>query len=335
MNLIRPKPERIVPIIAGLLLCVTAWSQSAPEITARFANPRLNDQHNSLTLDVELQSAQPGQSLFGMNVRFFYDASVLKFHAFGDFQGGYGVLGEAPAALKGNASSGYLLFHLEKAAAYVNSAVQLLNNSSPVVISQEGWTRLFSVSFDIPEGLDQSEEICPSLIWDLKDKPGKGGFFKGEDGLVITVVNQDPGEKVESKAARVSAKPFNWAYSAGAEAYPYGAPAPEVCFTLTDLLSSDLPLPGNAGGFKLYQNQPNPFTEITDIGFVLPEASSAVLHVFDAAGRTVKRVEGQFSAGFNSVRFKKADLESNAASVLFYRLETADFTSPVKKMSIF
>ncbi|MBL7774521.1 MAG: T9SS type A sorting domain-containing protein [Saprospiraceae bacterium] len=82
-------------------------------------------------------------------------------------------------------------------------------------------------------------------------------------------------------------------------------------------------------GFELYQNQPNPWTNKTQIGFYLPEATEATLTIFDEAGRTVFTQTGDFSKGYNAIAIERALV--NTTGVLFYKLETAT-DSAVKKM---
>ena len=84
-----------------------------------------------------------------------------------------------------------------------------------------------------------------------------------------------------------------------------------------------------AGGFELYQNTPNPFTHSTNIGFWLPEATSATLTISDVQGKVVYLVKGEFAKGFNQVELKRSDLP--ASGVLYYRLETAT-DAAVRKM---
>ena len=86
-----------------------------------------------------------------------------------------------------------------------------------------------------------------------------------------------------------------------------------------------------AGNFQLLQNQPNPFNGKTVIGFVLPEASNATLTIFDATGRTLKVVKGDFAKGYNEVVVEKSEL--NTVGILSYRL-TSDKFSATKQMII-
>ncbi|AEE48224.1 GEVED domain-containing protein [Haliscomenobacter hydrossis] len=79
----------------------------------------------------------------------------------------------------------------------------------------------------------------------------------------------------------------------------------------------------------LRQNTPNPFHDETLVGFYLPKAAKAVLTIRDTKGSLVYRTEGNFVKGENKVILKQADLR--ASGVLYYTLETADFTD-TKKM---
>ena len=84
-------------------------------------------------------------------------------------------------------------------------------------------------------------------------------------------------------------------------------------------------------GFQLYQNAPNPFDEATKIGFTIPKNCAAKLSIYDAAGRSLKTIEGNYPAGFNEIIIQKSDL--NATGILFYRLDTPTHCA-VKKMVI-
>lgn len=84
-----------------------------------------------------------------------------------------------------------------------------------------------------------------------------------------------------------------------------------------------------SGGFQLYQNQPNPFRESTNVGFTLPEHTEATLTIYDMDGRILKTFHQSFEKGFNQVEVNRSDLQSSG--VVYYKLETPDRTA-VKKM---
>lgn len=72
--------------------------------------------------------------------------------------------------------------------------------------------------------------------------------------------------------------------------------------------------------FVLYQNQPNPFNDLTTIGFRLPESTRATLRIYNASGQLVKTVVGSFDKGYNEVGFRRG--EFGASGVYYYELET-------------
>jgi hypothetical protein len=108
-----------------------------------------------------------------------------------------------------------------------------------------------------------------------------------------------------------------------AEAYNSADQVHEVSLSFTNGLVET--------GFALYQNEPNPFKEVTQVGFNLPEAMSATLTVYDVTGKVLKIVEGDYVKGYNQVSLKKADMK--VTGVLYYQLDTEAFTA-TKKMIV-
>jgi len=166
-----------------------------PVVKARFANPQFEEKSGTYRLDVEFQSDQPGLELYGVNVRFLFDNALLQFRSFGDFTGNYSSLAK-PQVITGEASSGGV-FGFRGEAGFVNGAVQLKNQTTPVRLNSTEWTRLFSATFQVldPDIFLTADESLPFLVWDLK-APEEGGFMNGDDGLVITAV--DPSPKMDS-----------------------------------------------------------------------------------------------------------------------------------------
>jgi hypothetical protein len=74
------------------------------------------------------------------------------------------------------------------------------------------------------------------------------------------------------------------------------------------------------GEFELYQNEPNPFRDVTFIGFNLPERTTATLKVYDVTGKVVKVVTGEFHKGYNQINLTRAEVQGNGT--LFYQLDT-------------
>lgn len=85
----------------------------------------------------------------------------------------------------------------------------------------------------------------------------------------------------------------------------------------------------NASAFVLYQNTPNPFKDETTIGFSLPEATKVNLKIYDATGRVLKLVNGDFAKGYHEVNISKTEL--SGAGILYYQLYTNEHTA-TKKM---
>ncbi len=71
--------------------------------------------------------------------------------------------------------------------------------------------------------------------------------------------------------------------------------------------------------FTLLQNQPNPFSDVTNIRFELPRSGIASLKVYDIQGRLLYANSNEYAKGFNTITIRKDDL--NATGELFYQLE--------------
>lgn len=93
-----------------------------------------------------------------------------------------------------------------------------------------------------------------------------------------------------------------------------------------------LTLSAAEGAVELAQNDPNPFSDYTNIRFALPEAGMAKISIFDVTGKQVHAVERYFEAGWNQVQINAADLD-NFSGVAYYSLESGD-TIISKKMVI-
>jgi hypothetical protein len=81
--------------------------------------------------------------------------------------------------------------------------------------------------------------------------------------------------------------------------------------------------------YALYQNTPNPFNESTKVSFTMAAAADATLTVYDVTGKVLVVRELDAKKGYNEVSFTSEDL--NAVGVLYYQLDTDDF-SATKKM---
>ena len=83
--------------------------------------------------------------------------------------------------------------------------------------------------------------------------------------------------------------------------------------------------------FALHQNEPNPFSSTTEIGFVMPQEADATMTVYDVTGKVITVVHGNYPEGYNTIELSKSDL--GASGVLYYQLDSGDFTA-TKKMII-
>lgn len=77
-------------------------------------------------------------------------------------------------------------------------------------------------------------------------------------------------------------------------------------------------------GYSLHQNMPNPFQNITKIGFELPEAMDAEVIIHDHLGRVIDRISGYYDRGYNQVVWNRANAQSG---VYYYTLKTKDYTA--------
>jgi hypothetical protein len=87
-----------------------------------------------------------------------------------------------------------------------------------------------------------------------------------------------------------------------------------------------------ATGFDLLQNRPNPFSDRTTIGFILPEACDAQLRVFDISGRELWRSDKSYPAGYNEEVLRLNEID--ATGMLYYELTTPQGKQTRKMMAV-
>ncbi len=109
-----------------------------------------------------------------------------------------------------------------------------------------------------------------------------------------------------------------------AEAYNYNQEAMQMLLQFVEedgssKLESD---------FRLYQNYPNPFSDYTKIGFVMPKNGMANLSIYSVSGRMVYNYQGEFARGYNEIELSSEVL--NAHGIYYFRLETDEFNSTRK-----
>ncbi|WP_353480649.1 T9SS type A sorting domain-containing protein, partial [Haliscomenobacter sp.] len=83
--------------------------------------------------------------------------------------------------------------------------------------------------------------------------------------------------------------------------------------------------------FELYQNIPNPFQDATSIRFYLPEATDGHLLIFDAAGRLLQDLKGNYQRGLNQIDLEVLQLP---AGVLYYTFRSTRYTATKKMQRI-
>jgi hypothetical protein len=82
---------------------------------------------------------------------------------------------------------------------------------------------------------------------------------------------------------------------------------------------------------ELYQNEPNPFTEQTVIGFDLAESAKATMTIFDVTGKMMMKRNIEGVKGYNT--FNVTAKELGASGLMYYTLECGEFTA-TKKMIV-
>jgi len=98
-----------------------------------------------------------------------------------------------------------------------------------------------------------------------------------------------------------------------------------------EINSIDLDFRNDVSSYTLYQNEPNPFSTTTVIGFDLPEASNYKLTLYDVTGKELMIYNNNGNTGYNKVEISTKDI--NSTGVLYYRLESGDYTA-TKKMIV-
>ncbi len=79
---------------------------------------------------------------------------------------------------------------------------------------------------------------------------------------------------------------------------------------------------------ELYQNYPNPFNDYSIIGLKLSQAGQGSLTIYDLNGRVIKRINKNWSAGYQEVRLNKSEI--NTSGILMYKFESQFFTASRK-----
>jgi len=101
-----------------------------------------------------------------------------------------------------------------------------------------------------------------------------------------------------------------------------------------EILQVKLVYPDNetSSEFALYQNKPNPWNGQTTIGFDIPADARVRLTMYDATGKVLKVVEGDYKSGYNSITLTSLDLPN--PGVIYYRLESGEYSANKKMVLI-
>jgi hypothetical protein len=89
----------------------------------------------------------------------------------------------------------------------------------------------------------------------------------------------------------------------------------------------------NIRRYILYQNQPNPFKDLTKIAFSLPRECKVSLFVYNVTGRRVRTlIDGKMKPGDYNVKWDGKENQNKKLSngIYFYRLQTEDFKDTKK-----
>ena len=306
-------------------------AQQAPRLVTKFANPAYDAVNRTYSVDVMVTSLGAEETFFGMNLRFFYDATMLEDRGIDQYAQGIGFIREAPKYSVGNDISGVQLLGLQRAAGYVNGGLEAKDERYPLVITPGAWSKLCRANFYVPMAFQDAVEFCPALVWDKKPYLDEGGLL-GSDGVLIAVKEDDRSTRVDSRRAIVEGEPFNWQYRK-LPGLPYGEPASKECITIAQTTSTDDPTLTEAEGYVLFQNQPNPFDEQTTIEFILPYAQNAKLIMYTTHGERLEVIDGYYPAGRNKVLLQRKPWMARTGLV-YYQLVAGDNVALVRKMNL-
>ena len=132
------------------------------------------------------------------------------------------------------------------------------------------------------------------------------GLSIDKDQVLFTIEFRATANNTISNAIKVSSDITK------AEAYTNDLSEINLVLAVRNVRNSD-------GMFLLEQNNPNPFTSSTSIGFTLPEAGKATLTIYDITGKVLKTIANDYPKGRSEVIISQESI--NAQGVMFYELE--------------
>ncbi|MBK8965651.1 MAG: right-handed parallel beta-helix repeat-containing protein [Lewinellaceae bacterium] len=197
----------------------------------------------------------------------------------------------------------------------------------------------FALRFD----LDRLELIDIEPLGSLPLTADNFGTFNLQDGEIRTVWSQAKGVRLENgspvfqlrfkvlqSAGHLSEALWLDASASALAAYAYTSELLESGVELQFLPTSATTGP-RAAAWHLLQNWPNPFTDATTIGFVLPEGAGGEVHlrIYDVTNRVWWQRTKFYPAGYNTEHIQMDKLPYSG--VLYYELITP-LGSQIKRM---
>jgi hypothetical protein len=112
---------------------------------------------------------------------------------------------------------------------------------------------------------------------------------------------------------------------------------PHVCVNGSVSIYTTVSIPEvEAGGFQMFPNEPNPFTENTRFVFSLPEEGLVRFEVYDMLGNKVTSFEEVFQAGKNSYDWNVNNLNGTKLSggTYFYKMSCGKYAGVGKMLLV-
>jgi hypothetical protein len=144
----------------------------------------------------------------------------------------------------------------------------------------------------------------------------EGINVNSEDPLFTLVLQAGSSTKLSQSISIITNPTPAEAYSAG-----------------SDIMDLNLTFRGSADqfDFELLQNEPNPFVDYTQIGFIVPDAGAVTLTLFDVTGKQLVNQTVNAVKGLNKIEVNKSQI--NANGVIYYQVQFQGYTA-TKKMLV-
>jgi hypothetical protein len=115
------------------------------------------------------------------------------------------------------------------------------------------------------------------------------------------------------------------------KAYSSALVPTDMKLVFTESVNTATPLDLGNLQLQLMQNRPNPFTDATTIGFILPEACDAHIRILDISGRELTSYDRKYTAGYHELDFKMENAWTYG--VLFCELVTPQGKRVIKMIT--